>query len=379
MNTIRGLIAACVVVAAAFAQEADEEVHDFHDNFHASVDAVRLLDGDGKIERIDVLIDATESEHRVNTDRVREAVGVVGRTRMPELQEQIEALMTRAGFVRVRLDQLDRAIGADAPDAEAILDDLVDLETASHELVGEAQALVEQANALSPAEIAAAERAAQRAEQQKQQAAAEAAARAAQQQAAQERAAQQATLATTNPEYRDVSSENFWKEQYGADSELVAEIETNQGTMVVEFWPDVAPGHVKNFIDLAKKDFYDGLLFHRVIPDFMIQGGCPEGTGMGGPGYKIAAEFNKRPHERGVLSMARSGDPNSAGSQFFVCHAKAPHLDGQYTAFGRLLSGYDALDAIATTEAQGDRPVEDQKMLEVTVRPRTDADTAEAR
>lgn len=114
-----------------------------------------------------------------------------------------------------------------------------------------------------------------------------------------------------------------------------AEVETSEGTITLDFLADVAPGHVKNFLGLAKIGFYDGGVFHRIIKGFMIQGGCPEGSGYGGPGYTINAEFNKTPHEPGVLSMARSGDPNSAGSQFFICLERTPHLDQQYTAFGR--------------------------------------------
>ncbi|MCS7091318.1 MAG: peptidylprolyl isomerase [Limisphaera sp.] len=137
----------------------------------------------------------------------------------------------------------------------------------------------------------------------------------------------------------------------------VAVIRTSEGTMVMEFWPDVAPGHVENFKKLARQGFYDGTCFHRVIKGFMIQGGDPltkdemqkSRWGTGGPGYTIKAEFNARKHVRGVVSMARRSDPDSAGSQFFICHADAPHLDGQYTAFGRLIRGEDVLDRIANT------------------------------
>lgn len=143
----------------------------------------------------------------------------------------------------------------------------------------------------------------------------------------------------------------------GAATNEVAVIQTSEGTMVLEFWPDVAPGHVENFKKLARQGFYDGTCFHRVIKGFMIQGGDPltrdesqkARWGTGGPGYTIKAEFNSRKHVRGVLSMARTSDPNSAGSQFFICHADAPHLDGQYTAFGRLIRGEEVLDRIANT------------------------------
>lgn len=112
-------------------------------------------------------------------------------------------------------------------------------------------------------------------------------------------------------------------------------LETNLGNITLDMAPDVAPGHVKNMLGLAKIGYYDGVGFHRIIEGFMIQGGCPQGTGTGGPGYTIPAEFNATEHEPGVLSMARTSDPNSAGSQFFICLEKVPHLDRQYTAFGR--------------------------------------------
>ena len=145
----------------------------------------------------------------------------------------------------------------------------------------------------------------------------------------------------------------------------VAVIKTSEGEMVAEFWPDVAPKTVENFKKLAKSGFYDGTAFHRVIKGFMIQGGDPltkdeskqARWGTGDPGYKIDAEFNKKSHERGVLSMARSQDPNSAGSQFFICHGAPKSLDGQYTAFGKLIKGDDVLEKIATTKTlPGDRP-----------------------
>jgi peptidyl-prolyl cis-trans isomerase B (cyclophilin B) len=145
----------------------------------------------------------------------------------------------------------------------------------------------------------------------------------------------------------------------------VAVIKTSEGEMVAEFWPDVAPKTVANFKKLAKSGFYDGTAFHRVIKGFMIQGGDPltkdenkkARWGTGDPGYKIDAEFNKKLHERGVLSMARSQDPNSAGSQFFICHGAPKSLDGQYTAFGKLIKGDDVLEKIATTKTlPGDRP-----------------------
>ena len=148
----------------------------------------------------------------------------------------------------------------------------------------------------------------------------------------------------------------------------------NGSVMEGELYPDVAPQSVYNFIALANSGYYNGLIFHRVIPGFMIQGGCPEGTGMGGPGYCIKGEFfyngfkNELRHKRGVLSMARSQSPNSAGSQFFIMHADAKHLDGQYAAFGKVTAGMDVVDAIAKTKTgRNDRPLEDQKIASITV------------
>ena len=123
-------------------------------------------------------------------------------------------------------------------------------------------------------------------------------------------------------------------------------METNHGTVEMELFQDKAPISVKNFLAYAKEGFYDGTIFHRVIAGFMIQGGCPNGDGRGGPGYKIEAEFNDTHHERGILSMARSQDPNSAGSQFFVCHGDADFLDGQYTVWGRVIEGMEHVDRI---------------------------------
>ena len=149
----------------------------------------------------------------------------------------------------------------------------------------------------------------------------------------------------------------------------------NGGVIKAELYPDKAPNTVNNFISLVRHKFYDGLIFHRVIEGFMIQGGDPAGTGMGGPGYTIGGEFrsngfaqNDIKHLRGVLSMARSMMPNSAGSQFFIMHANAAHLDGQYAAFGKVTEGMDVVDAIATTRTDmRDRPVEPQVMASVTV------------
>ncbi len=145
----------------------------------------------------------------------------------------------------------------------------------------------------------------------------------------------------------------------------VAVVKTTEGDLVIEFWPDVAPKTVENFKTLARKGFYDGTCFHRVIKDFMIQSGDPltkdpakeARWGTGDPGYKIKAEFNDRHHDRGVISMARSQDPDSAGSQFFICHGNPRFLDRQYTAFGKLIKGDEVLEKIATTPThQPDRP-----------------------
>lgn len=142
----------------------------------------------------------------------------------------------------------------------------------------------------------------------------------------------------------------------------------------LELYPDVAPISVNNFISLVKKGYYDGLIFHRVIRGFMIQGGCPDGTGMGGPGYSIKGEFamngveNNLKHTEGVLSMARAMNPNSAGSQFFIMHKNSPHLDGQYAAFGKVTEGMEVVNKIAETATDwNDRPLQKQVMKTVTV------------
>ena len=148
----------------------------------------------------------------------------------------------------------------------------------------------------------------------------------------------------------------------------------NGKKIVIELDPTAAPETVKNFEKLVSEGFYDGLIFHRVISDFMIQGGCPDGTGMGGPGYHIHGEFaqngfqNPLKHTRGVISMARAMDPNSAGSQFFIMHKDAPHLDGAYAAFGKVVEGMDVVDEIASVDVNHmDRPLVDQVMKKVTL------------
>lgn len=148
----------------------------------------------------------------------------------------------------------------------------------------------------------------------------------------------------------------------------------NGNIMKAELYPEVAPNTVRNFISLIEKNFYDGLIFHRVIPGFMIQGGDPEGSGMGGPGYSIKGEFrangfeNDLKHEAGVLSMARAQDPNSAGSQFFIMVARSPHLDGEYAGFGKITQGFEhAEDIVKVKTNMMDRPLEDQRIKTLTV------------
>ena len=148
----------------------------------------------------------------------------------------------------------------------------------------------------------------------------------------------------------------------------------NGDVMKAELYPEIAPNTVNNFVSLIQKGYYDGLIFHRVISGFMIQGGCPDGNGMGGPGYQIAGEFsqngfkNDLVHEPGVLSMARSMAPDSAGSQFFIMHKNSPHLDGAYAAFGRVTEGMDIVDKIAATAVdRSDRPVAEQRIKKVVV------------
>lgn len=164
------------------------------------------------------------------------------------------------------------------------------------------------------------------------------------------------------------------KGRYTMTNPVVTITMTNGDVMKAELYPEIAPNTVSNFISLVQKGFYDGLIFHRVISGFMIQGGDPQGTGMGGPGYSIKGEFamngvrNDLKHTRGVLSMARSMMPNSAGSQFFIMHANAPHLDGQYAAFGKVVEGLDVVDKIASVRTGWqDKPVEEQKIQSMTV------------
>jgi len=168
----------------------------------------------------------------------------------------------------------------------------------------------------------------------------------------------------------EAKQKTFTKEEIKKMAETRAVIETKFGNIELKFFPDVAPNHVNNFIELAKKGFYDGTTFHRVIPGFMIQGGDPLSRdpdksmhGMGGPGYTVKAEFNDKPHKRGTLSMARSANPDSAGSQFFICVADAPFLNRQYTVFGEVVSGMDVADKIVNQPRdQRDNPLEKVEM-----------------
>lgn len=158
-------------------------------------------------------------------------------------------------------------------------------------------------------------------------------------------------------------------------SNPIVTIETGHGGVIkIELYPEIAPNTVNNFISLVKKGFYDGLIFHRVIPGFMIQGGDPNGVGIGGPGYQIKGEFalngipNDLKHTRGVISMARAADPNSAGSQFFIMVEDAPHLDGQYAAFGKVIEGMEEADRIVNVKRNfSDKPLFDEEMSKVTV------------
>ncbi|MGL4800519.1 MAG: peptidylprolyl isomerase [Cellulosilyticaceae bacterium] len=160
-----------------------------------------------------------------------------------------------------------------------------------------------------------------------------------------------------------------------AEMNPIVTMTMDDGSIVkIELYPEMAPNTVNNFISLVKKGYYDGLTFHRVIRGFMIQGGCPQGTGTGGPGYQIRGEFsgngvkNDLKHSKGVISMARAMDPNSAGSQFFIMHENSPHLDGQYAAFGKVVEGLDAVDYIATTPTdRSDRPIDTVMIKSMTV------------
>ena len=177
-------------------------------------------------------------------------------------------------------------------------------------------------------------------------------------------------LLLVNSAYGETTSKKLTQEDVKKMSETKAAIETRFGNIEIRFFPEIAPNHVSNFIELSKKGFYDGTTFHRVITGFMIQGGDPNSKnpdrsshGMGGPGYTIKAEFNNRPHKRGTLSMARSSNPDSAGSQFFICVADSSFLDKQYTVFGEVISGMEVVDKIVSQPRdRKDNPTERVEM-----------------
>ncbi len=173
--------------------------------------------------------------------------------------------------------------------------------------------------------------------------------------------------------FAEVKHKKFTKEEIKKMADSKAVMETKFGNIELKFFPDIAPNHVNNFIELAKKGFFDGTTFHRVIPGFMIQGGDPNSKdhnkaahGMGDPGYKLKAEFSDKPHKRGILSAARSGHPDSAGSQFFICVADASHLDNQYTVFGEVVSGLEAVDKIVSQPK--DRRDNPEERIEIKVK-----------
>jgi len=179
-----------------------------------------------------------------------------------------------------------------------------------------------------------------------------------------------ALLLLVNGAYGETLSKKFTQGEVKKMSETKAAIETRFGNIEIKFFPEIAPNHVSNFIELSKKGFYDGTTFHRIIPKFMIQGGDPNSKnpdrsshGMGGPGYTIKAEFNNKPHKRGTLSMARASDPDSAGSQFFICVADSSFLDKQYTVFGEVVSGMEVVDKIVSQPRdRNDNPTERVEM-----------------
>jgi peptidyl-prolyl cis-trans isomerase B (cyclophilin B) len=180
------------------------------------------------------------------------------------------------------------------------------------------------------------------------------------------------SLLTSESYSQEVRYRKFSPEEVNKMSEQRAIIHTNLGDITLRFFPEVAPNHVNNFIELAKKGFYNGTTFHRVVPRFVIQGGDPNSKnpdrskhGTGGPGYQVKAEFNKKPHRRGTLSMARAGHPDSAGSQFFICVADVPSLDGQYTVFGEVVKGMDVVDKIVSQPRDGNDNPRDR--IEMTV------------
>ncbi len=173
-------------------------------------------------------------------------------------------------------------------------------------------------------------------------------------------------IAASNAAFSDARNREFNKKEIKKMADSTAVIQTKFGNIELKFFPETAPNHVKNFIDLAEKKFYDGTIFHRIIPNFMIQGGDPNtksedrsAHGTGGPGHTVKAEFSKKSHKKGTLSMARSQHPDSAGSQFFICAADTPHLDGSYTVFGEVAKGLDVVDKIVSQKRDSrDNPIE---------------------
>jgi len=157
---------------------------------------------------------------------------------------------------------------------------------------------------------------------------------------------------------------------------MIGIMDTSYGTVTLEFYPEDAPNHVRNFIKLAGKDFYNGLTFHRIVNGFVVQGGCPKGDGTGGPGHNVKAEFNSRKHEPGTLAMARAAEPDSAGSQFYICLAPLPQLDGNYTIFGKVIDGMSVVERIGKVEVDArDMPVEPVFIESIHIRNKQDTDT----
>ncbi len=336
-------------IADAEAFRARESAIEDHDPVAEAAEAVRMERLSTPVAdlagNVGVAVSTALDRAKQAEAAARGLVGKAGASGVPEIRKQASQLMTRAGLLTRQAGkaQRDLAQAAAAQDGAQ----LVALEEGAAQIAAACTDLFEEAADLSTrAEAAAAARAVIEAQPTP----------------AEVEVAAEAIV--------DEASKEFWMSTYESD-EMVAVMETNKGTIVLEFFPDVAPGHVKNFVDLAQKGFYDGLLFHRVIPGFMIQGGCPDGNGTGGPGYKIDAEFNDRPHTRGTLSMARSQHPDSAGSQFFICNATAPHLDGNYTVFGSVLSGWEAIDALTAVGSSSGATSERVLMEKVTIRPRS--------
>lgn len=176
----------------------------------------------------------------------------------------------------------------------------------------------------------------------------------------------EATMAEEKPVNPNAPYENV---TFAKGEKPKVKMETSMGTIVIELWPDVAPKHCQSFVYLINKGFYDSLTFHRIVPGFVIQGGDPLGNGTGGPGYNVPAEFSNKPHEDGVLSMARSSDPNSAGSQFFICLGRLASLDNKYTVFGKVIEGLDVVHKIAQVPTVSERPKTPVYMTKVTMMP----------